>query len=50
VIPNCSGLLQGRGRQTLCPALNAAKCISPNECIFFISQNEKFDYVADASK
>jgi hypothetical protein len=21
------------------------KCISPNECIFFISQNGKFDYV-----
>jgi hypothetical protein len=29
---------------------HVTKCISPNECIFFISQNEKFDYVADASK
>lgn len=25
------------------------KCISPTECIFFISQNEKFDYIADGS-
>ena len=24
------------------------KCISPNECVFFISQNDKFDYVAAA--
>jgi hypothetical protein len=29
---------------------HVTKCISPNECIFFISQNEKFDYVTDASK
>jgi len=28
---------------------HVTKCISPNECIFFISQNEKFDYIADAS-
>jgi hypothetical protein len=26
------------------------KCISPNECIFFISQHGKFDYVADSMK
>lgn len=26
---------------------HVTKCISPNECIFFISQNEKFDYVID---
>jgi beta-alanine degradation protein BauB len=26
------------------------KCISPSECIFFISQNGKFDYLADAKK
>ncbi len=24
------------------------KCVSPNECLFFISQASKFDYVADA--
>ena len=24
------------------------KCISPNECVFFISQNDKLDYVAAA--
>jgi len=24
---------------------HVTKCISPNECIFFISQNGKFDYV-----
>ncbi len=29
---------------------HVTKCISPNECIFFISQNEKFDYLGDASK
>ncbi len=28
---------------------HVTKCISPNECIFFISQNEKFDYVTEAS-
>jgi hypothetical protein len=27
---------------------HVTKCISPNECIFFINQNEKFDYVTDA--
>ena len=26
------------------------KCISPNECILFISQNGKFDYIVDATK
>lgn len=30
---------------------HVTKCISPNECIFFISQHAKFDYVLeDASK
>ncbi len=29
---------------------HVTKCISPNECIFFISQNEKFDYVTDAAR
>ncbi len=29
---------------------HVTKCISPNECIFFISQEKKFDYVVDASK
>ncbi len=24
------------------------KCVSPNECLFFISQAGKFDYIADA--
>ena len=24
---------------------HVTKCISPNECIFFISQNGKFDYI-----
>ncbi len=24
------------------------KCVSPNECLFFISQEGKFDYLADA--
>lgn len=28
---------------------HVTKCISPNECIFFISQNEKFDYVIESS-
>jgi beta-alanine degradation protein BauB len=28
---------------------HVTRCISPNECIFFISQNEKFDYVSDAA-
>jgi hypothetical protein len=28
---------------------HVTKCISPNECILFISQNEKFDYVIDAA-
>jgi hypothetical protein len=26
---------------------HVTKCISPNECIFFISQNGKFDYITD---
>jgi hypothetical protein len=26
------------------------KCISPNECIFFISQHGKFDYLVDSPK
>ena len=29
---------------------HVTKCISPNECIFFINQNERFDYIADAAK
>jgi hypothetical protein len=28
---------------------HVTKCISPNECILFISQNERFDYVTDAA-
>jgi hypothetical protein len=28
---------------------HVTKCISSNECIFFISQNEKFDYVTDTA-
>jgi hypothetical protein len=28
---------------------HVTKCISPNECIFFISQNGPFDYVADSA-
>jgi len=28
---------------------HVTKCISPNECLFFISQQGKFDYVLDAS-
>jgi hypothetical protein len=26
------------------------KCISPNECILFISQKEKFDYILEGTK
>jgi len=26
---------------------HVTKCISPNECIFFINQSDKFDYVVD---
>jgi beta-alanine degradation protein BauB len=29
---------------------HVTKCISPNECIFFISQQGRFDYVTEASK
>jgi hypothetical protein len=29
---------------------HVTKCISSNECILFISQNEKFDYISDATK
>lgn len=29
---------------------HVTKCISPNECVFFISQNGKFDYVTDKTK
>jgi hypothetical protein len=29
---------------------HVTKCISPNECIFFISQNGKFDYISDSTK
>jgi hypothetical protein len=29
---------------------HVTKCISPNECIFFISQNGKFDYVTDKAR
>ncbi|HEY2427156.1 MAG TPA: DUF4437 domain-containing protein [Pseudolabrys sp.] len=29
---------------------HVTKCISANECIFFISQNGKFDYLSDAAK
>jgi hypothetical protein len=29
---------------------HVTKCMSPNECIFFISQNEKFDYISDTAK
>lgn len=28
---------------------HVTKCLSPNECIFFISQNKKFDYVTEAA-
>jgi hypothetical protein len=29
---------------------HVTKCISPNECIFFINQAGKFDYLSDAAK
>jgi beta-alanine degradation protein BauB len=29
---------------------HVTKCISPNECIFFISQQGKFDYISTPSK
>jgi len=29
---------------------HVTKCISPNECIFFLSQPAKFDYLPDAAK
>jgi hypothetical protein len=29
---------------------HVTKCLSPNECLFFISQNDKFDYVTDKTK
>ena len=29
---------------------HVTKCVSPNECIFFISQRGKFDYVVDAAR
>ena len=29
---------------------HVTKCISPNECIFFINQGGKFDYVGDGAK
>ena len=29
---------------------HVTKCISPNECIFFINQSDKFDYVVDSVK
>lgn len=29
---------------------HVTKCLSPNECIFFINQSTKFDYVPDATK
>ena len=29
---------------------HVTKCLSPSECIFFISQNGKFDYVVDNKK
>ena len=28
---------------------HVTKCISPNECILFISQNAKFDYIREAA-
>lgn len=30
--------------------LHVTKCLSPNECLFFISQGGKFDYVVEAAK
>jgi len=29
---------------------HVTKCLSPNECIFFINQSTKFDYLPDAAK
>ncbi len=29
---------------------HVTKCISPNECIFFINQAAKFDYLSDGAK
>jgi hypothetical protein len=29
---------------------HVTKCISPNECIFFLNQHGKFDYVVDGAK
>jgi hypothetical protein len=29
---------------------HVTKCVSPNECIFFISQRGKFDYVLETAK
>jgi len=29
---------------------HVTKCISPNECIFFISQHGRFDYVTDSAR
>jgi hypothetical protein len=29
---------------------HVTKCLSPNECIFFINQRGKFDYVTDAAR
>jgi hypothetical protein len=29
---------------------HVTKCISPNECIFFLNQKEKFDYLVEGSK
>lgn len=29
---------------------HVTKCVSPNECLFFISQSGKFDYVTDPAK
>jgi len=29
---------------------HVTKCLSPNECIFFINQTSKFDYLPDANK
>ena len=30
--------------------IHVTKCLSPNECLFFISQGGKFDYVVEASR
>jgi hypothetical protein len=29
---------------------HVTKCVSPNECIFFISQHGKFDYIVDTAR